>query len=87
LCIPSHYFPESAVVLLYASAPVGLWPSPFSIALWVPNQVGAGNLILTFPQGMAEASKFSSHHFKVNIRLTSYSPQLCVGYFLTPKYL
>jgi hypothetical protein len=78
LCIPSRNVPGFAVFFLYSPA-----PSPLPIILWVPSQGCAGNLIIAFPQCMAEPSKFSSP----DIRLTSYSPHLHVSYFLRPPDL
>jgi hypothetical protein len=74
LCIPSCNIPRFAVFFLCGPTPVGRRLSPLPTVLWVPSQAGAGDLNVASPQGMVEPSKFSSPDFKVNIRLTSYSP-------------
>ena len=80
LYTPSHKVPGFAVIFLNGPAPVGLRTSPLPVALWVPSQGDAGNIMAAFPQGTAESSRFSCPYFKV--RLTSYSPHVCVNYFL-----
>lgn len=58
LYIPSHNVPGFAVFFLNSPAPVGLWPSLFPIALWVPSQGGAVDLVVAF--------RVSFPDFKVN---------------------